>query len=424
MDNFRNELLTIPRVKERLEKIAGDKQKVLWLVEPMDRRPKNLEFKQRLTKTTIANGLPEIYKNFEDIDGIYDRLKHSVVEAIDLELEYQERTRLQASANDTMQFDEDRHIGHSVLGRVMNSLVSRLAISNDYLLRSQLDEDVRVESFWLAGGFTGDGNQAKGKLRMLDREKNNAGIMLFQYRHKADWQIRTEQPLPSFVSMDDAICREGPVPRPNYTPLAAGLVHIYDRPITVSGHWIGDPCEYGLVSLHSLPLESYKMIAGLGQKHALEAEFVFGMMAAFGSCIAQAYNQGFTYLHELTHPLTTQCLVTNGHHLRMFAYQLNTMRTWIEDGPKGNPLRNIVWATDPLPLFDGDSHRPNDEAFKLLLKCLLLRPSVGADVELRPYLRDEEAPLYRTAYINHKGDEPLPSVKIGRFQYPRNAVYF
>ena len=131
---------------------------------------------------------------------------------------------------------------------------------------------------------------------------------------------------------------------------------------------------------------------------------------------------GFTYLHDLTYPLTAQCLVTDGQCIQLFAYQLNTLKLWLDND--ANRLRNVVWASEPMPLFEGGSRKPNADAFKLLLRSLLLRPAERPGVDLRPYLPQEEAPLKRTSYINRKGEEPFPYEKIGRFQYPRNAVYF
>jgi len=58
------------------------------------------------------------------------------------------------------------------------------------------------------------------------------------------------------------------------------------------GHWVGDPCEFTSLSLHVLPLTEYKELQEIGSKYALEAQLSFGMTAGFGSCAAQAYNQG------------------------------------------------------------------------------------------------------------------------------------
>jgi len=58
------------------------------------------------------------------------------------------------------------------------------------------------------------------------------------------------------------------------------------------GHWVGDPCEFTSLSLHVLPLTEYKELQEIGSKYAVESQLSFGMTAGFGSCAAQAYNQG------------------------------------------------------------------------------------------------------------------------------------
>ena len=134
---------------------------------------------------------------------------------------------------------------------------------------------------------------------------------------------------------------------------------------------------------------------------------------------------GFSYVNDLTYPFTTQCVVTDGHVFQFFIYQLNTLRLWVDDGIEPyNPLRNIVWASEPMPFYNLEAQSVNDEMLKVLLKCVLLQPAVRHGVNMRPYLPDEEAPVQHTAFLNNKGEEPLPYVKIGQYQYPRNAVYF
>jgi len=135
---------------------------------------------------------------------------------------------------------------------------------------------------------------------------------------------------------------------------------------------------------------------------------------------------GFSYMHDLTYPFTTQCIVTDGETFRFLCYQLNTLRLWTDDGaePTNNPLRNIVWASEPMPLYSSETNTMNDDVLKLLLKCVLLQPTIRHGVNMRPYLPEEESPIQQTAYLNKKGEEELPYVKIGRHQYPKNAVYF
>jgi hypothetical protein len=198
LNRLAGDLLTIPRVMERLEKMAGDKTRVMWIVEPMDGRPKNLEYRQMLTKTHFVRGLPAEYdKLSSNADLLYERLKPVIGDIVELELERHHKIRLEEDINGVVYVDKNKYITHRVLGSLVNTFVARLSASTDYLHRSQVDENVRVETFWYAGGFRGEGNVAKGKWSNVTTiDKKNYGILLFQYRHKADWQIRTEQPLP------------------------------------------------------------------------------------------------------------------------------------------------------------------------------------------------------------------------------------
>ena len=59
-----------------------------------------------------------------------------------------------------------------------------------------------------------------------------------------------------------------------------------------AGHWVGDPCEFTPLSVHVMPMTQYKEIEEIGSKYAIESQLSFGMTAGFGSCAAQAYNQG------------------------------------------------------------------------------------------------------------------------------------
>ena len=118
-------------------------------------------------------------------------------------------------------------------------------------------------------------------------------------------------------------------------------------------------------------------------------------------------------------------IITDGQWFRFFAYQLNTIHLWKDD--EANPLRNIMWASPRFSLFDviedGKVKGLNEEVLKYLVKFILLEPQ-DRGVNLRPYLPEEESPAVKDRYINDKGTEHLPYHKIGRYEYPRNAVYY
>lgn len=197
--------LSIPRVKERLESMAGEKARVLWQVKALDRRPNNLEFKQHITKTHVVNGLPsEVYSGI-DVENAYSKIKSTIPDLILQEREYLHKKKLDLDLKQR-RCDESRYIAHHLLGSVTRALMASLVPFCGHFLRSQLDEDVRVETFWHFGGFSGKEKQVQGKrIGFKSKDGKSLGFVQFQYKHKADWQIRSEMPLPEVSSMSSKL---------------------------------------------------------------------------------------------------------------------------------------------------------------------------------------------------------------------------
>lgn len=89
------------------------------------------------------------------------------------------------------------------------------------------------------------------------------------------------------------------------------------------GHWIGDPCEFGLLHVHVLPTEDCRQFKEIGEKHFRTAEISCGLAAGFGSCLSQAYNQGTlgtvcfsTIISERWPVLVSQCAATSENEFR------------------------------------------------------------------------------------------------------------
>lgn len=64
------------------------------------------------------------------------------------------------------------------------------------------------------------------------------------------------------------------------------------------------------------------------------------------------------------------------------------------DSINENPRRNICWITEPLKLFDsiedGKVQGLNEDVLKHLLKFYVNTPEVRDNVEMKPYLSEEE----------------------------------
>ena len=100
IDAWRDELLTIPRVKERLERIAGSENRFMWTVEALDRRPRNIEFRQRLLKTHVVKDLPaEVYTIDDSVSAVYEQLRPLLIDHVQLQWQHHHGTVLQKAAS-------------------------------------------------------------------------------------------------------------------------------------------------------------------------------------------------------------------------------------------------------------------------------------------------------------------------------------
>jgi len=77
--------------------------------------------------------------------------------------------------------------------------------------------------------------------------------------------------------------------------LIVDVIKIYTVSMFCTGHWVGDPCEFTSLSVHVMPVTEYKKLQEVGSKYAVESQLSLGMTAGFGSCAAQAYNQGIMF---------------------------------------------------------------------------------------------------------------------------------
>ena len=116
--------------------------------------------------------------------------------------------------------------------------------------------------------------------------------------------------------------------------------------------------------------------------------------------------------------------------MRLCAYQLNTMRLWVDD--QANPLQNLAWISPEMRLLNisGDGKDAieeiaiNEESLGLLIKCLLMETSDRGGIELRPYLPEDPSPRLKRQYFNHVGEEEWETKKIGRLEYQKDSPYF
>lgn len=174
------ELRAIPKAKERVEEMAHTEKQYQYHVKAYDSTPYTLEFKQYVTKSHLVLDQLPLAISGRDVDGYLPKFQSLLEDAILAHHHhYKHSTDRDAQISST-----DKHC---LLHQLFNTLLIGLAPENDYLIRTQLDERVRVETFWARGGFV------NGEKPVLGNDGHQ--VVSFQYHNEAAFQIRAELPL-------------------------------------------------------------------------------------------------------------------------------------------------------------------------------------------------------------------------------------
>ncbi|KAF5273039.1 hypothetical protein FQR65_LT04781 [Abscondita terminalis] len=264
--------------------------------------------------------------------------------------------------------------------QIHRAVFNNLLGSFPHLRDTQFDIDPRIESSWYVGGVS-DSGEAEKNLGVNDK--------VFHYSGQPLLTIRSELPLEPQISLEEAEKSNFDVPRFEYSPHTVGIFKDRRRIVNVPGFWPGDTHQFGLMSYHK---RGHMLHRTFSDDH-LDGLHRQGMLASFSWLNAQANFLGFNTYNDLTYPLLTQTIITNGQIWSFYVYQLNTMLIHRRFGDE-NPRNNICWATNEFKLFEEIKDQKvigfNDDVLKLLVKLYANVPKVRSGVELRPYLSKEE----------------------------------
>lgn len=161
--------------------------------------------------------------------------------------------------------------------------------------------------------------------------------------------------------------------------------------LLIAGYWPGEHDQFGLLSFHGRG-HILDRKESFGEEDNLEALHCQAIKSSFGWLLAQANYQGFTTYNDLTYPLVTQTVITNGHLISFYVYQLNTIEMH-NDAVDSNPKHNICFGTKPMKLYDtienGKVKGLNEDALKMLVQFYLNTPE-ERNYDMKPYLGKEE----------------------------------
>ncbi|XP_026493267.2 large ribosomal subunit protein mL65 [Vanessa tameamea] len=361
-----------------------------------DKVPYNaLPLVQHYTRTSFKNidKLPDIYTQSSSVaDSVVQEIKPYIEECIAIENEGVEHnivTSVHKPEQQQIENAKTRNIVKQINRIISNNLTDKVS----HILSSQVDYDPRHEAFWFIGGVDVPNNVVnwRKKFKWLKDRAHEPLDRPVQYLGSPLLTIRNQLPLKPVIPYSEAENPEFKVPVYSCVPETVGYYSNYRHGTNIPGFWPGDFDEFGMLSYHGRGhlldrSESY------GAEDNLEALHCQAIKASFGWLLAQANYKGFTTYNDLTYPLVTQTVITNGHLMSFYVYQLNTI-TMHSDKVDNNPKYNICFGTKPLALYDsienGKVKGLNEDVLKMLVQFYLNAPE-ERDHEMAPFLGKEE----------------------------------
>ncbi|KFM81242.1 28S ribosomal protein S30, mitochondrial, partial [Stegodyphus mimosarum] len=364
----------MPTVEQKLYELAVQQRMKLkkFLFTSVPQTYVAVPLNQYITRTHFVDSLPERLLKM-NVDNELNDIKSTLCDTL---LKYYYNPWAKNKSNKLDDYLNEKEAGSKLVNMLISQCYKKLAVKNDYILESMIQQKPRVSSFWWHSGFDSENDKIF--------EKN----LCFQYQDYPAFVIRMKKPLPPIVSLDDPLCATAEVPDYNYHPEAFGNANKRCYSIaSVPGYWPGDPFEFPFLLVNTSDILN-RLLRKIQNYNLKKIEDSVAIMSSFAWLNAVATYQGFTPFHDVSYPIVTHVILTNGQDWNFYVYQLNTIAFHSDVDKKDR--RNICWSSGKMRLFDtvedGQIKGINDEVFKLLLKCLLNAPYLQDNLVLKPYL--------------------------------------
>ncbi|CAG9772137.1 unnamed protein product [Ceutorhynchus assimilis] len=354
----------------------------------------SLSLAQHVTRTHLikTKDLPEYYQNI-DVEDL-EIISKDVQETLLMEIDGIQRQHHLKNADFT-DVQKENYLGSSIVKSINRALNNVLVHKYPHIVNNEMDLDPRIESSWVVGGMDPDESikKMRGGHEFLKQFKNDPVDKTFSYVGSPSLTIRAELPLPYVLSPSEADNPSLDVPFFEYDPRVLGMGVEYRHAANIPGFWPGDSHTFGLTSYLQTGhlLERVKHFPDVNDTK--EASHHQAILSSYAWLHSQANHLGFTTFNDITYPMVTQTVLTNGKDFQFYIYQLNTILLHSKNTTE-NPKRNICWASDEYKLYEGIQEGKligfNEEVLKNLVKLYSNAPSERLGVNLRPYLSQEE----------------------------------
>lgn len=358
-----------------------------------------LPLAQYTTRTSFIEGsLPEPYEKLnETAKKLLDEIRSELEDAVGFEISGSRHPELLKEGVDPKHREEI--VAMALLTALNRILINNLSNNYGHLNEVELDFNPRHEAFWFLGGIPPPAlvKKIKEGVEWQKQYSNDPYDRKIQYIGQPYLALRHKLPLEPVVpdSLDSLNIEQDniEIPEFRYDPISLGYRTEQRYATTIPGFWPGDQREFGLISFqrrsHAQIRHTYCAINDL--QEALHAQ---GTFSSYAWLLGQACYQGFSTFNDLTYPLSTQTVITDGKKWSFYVYQLNTTLVH-SDQVDINPRYNRCWGTKELQLFDnvdesGKIHGLNEEVLIHLISFYINSPKSREGIVLKPYLCNTE----------------------------------
>ncbi|XP_055844922.1 28S ribosomal protein S30, mitochondrial [Episyrphus balteatus] len=401
--SWHEQIKAVPTIEEKLIKINMPRYygfKTIML--NSEENPYNcLPLNQHYTRTVFEGyeKLPNTATNKDEasktqMESFVKSVSANIQDAIEYSNEFfKERYGYDSSLSAQQ---KDKLLGQIIVENLNRTLINSLSADAAHLSEIEIDLNPRHEAFWSVGGVNPSKDVVKSR-KGRDWQKDTVDMpvdRLVQYTGEPYLAIRHSLPLAPIKSIEESTSEElaKKVPLYKFDARTLGYKTDYRHATNIPGHWPGSSSGFGLISFHPRD-HLLARNPNYGPQDFEEVLHAQGIQSSFGWLLAQANYNGFNTYNDLTYPMTTQTVITNGKQWSFYRYQLNT--TLIHsDHVHDNPKVNFCWGSKEANLFaeidsTGKCLGFNDDVARNLIELYLNAP-VEQQTQLQPYLSKEE----------------------------------
>ncbi|XP_016996213.2 large ribosomal subunit protein mL65 [Drosophila takahashii] len=398
--DWHEEIRQVATVEEKMIKINMPRYYGYKVVDFNDSKiPYNaLPLTQHYTRTVLEDlVVPSVSASESPEDASEDSLlkatREEVIEALEFAHDYYRHLETPTSP-----VERERLLTQIIVEQLNRTLLQALGEEYKHLAEAEVDYNPRHEAFWAVGGVDPPKNvQQSKKGREWQKEEANESVdRLVQYKGRPYLSLRHRRQLAPWKtpaeSENPALSQQ--LPRFRHDPRTLGYSTGHQHATNVPGYWPkGNEQNFGLLSFQSRAHLQLRP-QSFGEQDQQEALHALAIKSSYAWLLAQANYNGFNTYNELTYPLNTQTVITNGREWSFYEYQLNTLLLH-GSHEQENPRVNFCRGTRPLPLYAEISEQGkcvdfNDTTLRQLLNFYVNVPTVQRSLEeQQPYVASD-----------------------------------